>query len=244
MKPIFGPLPQISQTGPPGNLTLILAIFKSYQKLNLFSMLLGLWQNPLFTLALIIGLILAITIHEFCHAFSAHLLGDDTAKREGRLTLNPLAHLDFLGTLMLLIFHFGWGKPVPINPANFKNQRLGNALTAIAGPGSNLILAIILGLILRLMPQAWAGLWAVLAVLVYVNLILLVFNLIPVPPLDGSRLLYLILPSSVLNELENYGAIILIAFLFVAYTGAIPVFDWLSYATGYLFTLIVGTPII
>lgn len=207
-------------------------------------MLASIGQSPLATIIGFLTLIVALTIHEFSHAFSAHLLGDDTAKKEGRMTLNPLAHLDFLGTLMLLLVHFGWGKPVPVNPANFKNRRLGNALTAIAGPASNFILAAAIGIILRFIPQNWTWAWLILSILVFYNLLLLLFNIIPIPPLDGSRILYLFLPSSIMVELENYGAIILIAFLFVAYTGAIPVFEWLSYATGYLFTLFVGTPII
>lgn len=159
-----------------------------------------LFSQPIFFLVWIIAILAAITIHEFSHAWMADLLGDSTAKREGRLTLNPLAHLDPLGTILLLLVGFGWGRPVPFNPYNLKNQRWGPALVAGAGPFSNLIMAVACGFVLRFAMGAGLGpenlAIRFLAILVFLNLILMVFNLIPVPPLDGSKILFALLHLS------------------------------------------------
>lgn len=165
---------------------------------------------------------IAISIHEFAHAFAANYLGDSTAKLQGRLTLNPLSHLDLWGTLLLLFVGFGWGKPVPFNPYNLKNQKFGPAIISIAGPVSNLILVIVFSLVLKyIYPLLGLGyenaLFYFLYTLIMINAVLMVFNLLPIPPLDGSKLLFAILPESMDNVkifLERYGFIILIALIF------------------------------
>jgi len=132
-----------------------------------------------------------ITVHEFSHALCAYQLGDDTAKRQGRLSLNPLKHLDILGALMLLFAHFGWAKPVPINPYNFKDMKYGMALTALAGPASNFALAILAAIIFRGVASyaSMQIIQMICATFVMFNVALGLFNLIPIPPLDGSRII-------------------------------------------------------
>lgn len=158
---------------------------------------------------------LALSFHEFSHGFMAYKLGDPTPKYQGRLTLNPMAHLDPMGTLLLIFAGFGWAKPVMVNPLNFRgNKPRAMLLVALAGPVSNLLLAFIGGLLLYSLNydahEYWKGLtWALLLI----NVSLAVFNLIPVPPLDGSKILAGLLPSSkreIVYQLEAYGPIILI----------------------------------
>lgn len=164
------------------------------------------------------ALVIAITVHEFSHALAADSLGDPTAKLQGRLTLNPLAHLDLFGTLLLLFAGFGWGKPVPFNPYNLRNRKFGPALISLAGPASNLVLVIVFSLILKfLYPLTGLGsdnaLFYFFYTLILINAILMAFNLIPIPPLDGSKLLFAILPDSMDNikeTLQRYGFMILI----------------------------------
>lgn len=144
-------------------------------------------------------LLLSLTIHEYSHGYVAYILGDDTAKRAGRLTLNPLPHIDPIGLLMLFIVHIGWAKPVPINPYNFKDQKKGSAITAAAGPISNFMLAITLAIIFNLIKPSSLELnplssfnQFILGILFYailINLALGLFNLIPFPPLDGSKII-------------------------------------------------------
>jgi Zn-dependent protease len=140
--------------------------------------------------------VLSITLHEFGHAASAYLLGDDTAKRAGRLTLNPGAHLDPLGTLMVVFVHFGWAKPVPVTPSKLRWPRLGNVLVSVAGPFMNLLLALATGLYIKyggfqaLPPGAQEWIFAVFGM----NVILMVFNLLPIPPLDGGHVLEALMP--------------------------------------------------
>jgi Zn-dependent protease len=198
----------------------------------------------------------AIVLHEVAHGYMAYLLGDTTAKRAGRLTLNPIAHVDPVGTVVLPImmlvlsggrFFFGWAKPVPFNPRAFKNERTGMLLTGIAGPLTNVALAVVAGVLSRVFPLA-GGLWApgeftsVAAVLLffcYANLVLAFFNLIPIPPLDGSRVVQWFLPDrarDAYHSLERYGFLILIALTWVipgllgSYLSvtAIPVFTFLT----------------
>lgn len=147
-------------------------------------------------LYLIIALLIAITIHEFSHAWAADRLGDPTPRMAGRLTLNPLKHLDLLGTIMLFLVHFGWGKPVPINPRYFRKPLSYSALTALAGPLSNFLLAILLSIIFKyiwqFLPQEILQLFIWI---IEINLVLGVFNLLPLPPLDGSKILGLFVPA-------------------------------------------------
>ena len=182
-----------------------------------------LFQQPVLFFAWVAAIIIAITVHEFSHAACAYALGDPTAKYQGRLTLNPLSHLDPWGTLLLLFVGIGWGKPIPFNPYNLKNQRYGSALVALAGPGSNLGLVVIFSLILRFIyPLTGLGtenaLYTFLSLLVLLNAMLMIFNLIPIPPLDGSKLLMAILPPSLDNVkifLQRYGFFILILLIFL-----------------------------
>jgi Zn-dependent protease len=137
-------------------------------------------------------------VHEFSHVLAARLQGDDTGERMGRLTLNPLAHIDILGFAMLLFAGFGWGKPAPYNPYNLKFRRWGDVFVSLAGPLSNLVSIIVFGLVARFLAPSLgvANLFIqFLDFLILINIVLLVFNLIPIPPLDGSQLLFHILPN-------------------------------------------------
>jgi Zn-dependent protease len=163
-----------------------------------------LFNDPIGFFASAIALIIGITVHEFSHALVASRLGDDTPQRQGRVTLNPLKHLDPLGTLFLIFAGFGWGRPVQFNPLNLKNPRMGSLLVGLAGPAANLLMVVIFGLILRMLalgelitPES--GLFVFLSALLLMNLVLLVFNLIPIPPLDGSKAVLALLPRSAEN---------------------------------------------
>jgi Zn-dependent protease len=183
------------------------------------------------TLALVLG----IAFHEFCHALSASALGDQTARNRGRLTLNPLAHLDPLGSFLLLFLGFGWGKPTPVNPYNMRVEpRAGMAITALAGPLSNLLVAAVLALPIRLGWVSWQNALAsngstagwgradyigvFLAAGIAINLVLAVFNLLPLAPLDGFRVWTGVLPIELarpLMRMERYGIFILMMLFLV-----------------------------
>ncbi len=178
-----------------------------------------LFTQPEFFVAWLCAILVILTTHEFSHALAATLLGDSTAKNSGRLTLNPISHIDPLGFLMLLLAGFGWAKPVPVNPYNFKNQRVDMALVSLAGPGANLLGLIVFGLVYRLLsPVLAAGnlLVVFLQMLVLINACLLVFNLIPIPPLDGSKVLFALLPDKYAdfkNKFSVNGPFILIGLI-------------------------------
>ncbi len=159
-----------------------------------------------------IALVIAVTIHEFSHAWVADRLGDPTASLEGRVTLNPLKHLDPVGTLMLILFRFGWGKPVPFDPFNLKNPKRDSAIIALAGPASNLVMASILAALLPLISSALLAETVIYTIIISINLA--IFNLLPIPPLDGSKILYGILPMDWAEEfnsfMKDYGSILLI----------------------------------
>jgi len=154
----------------------------------------------------LVPLLLSLTVHEWAHAWSAHRLGDDTAKMQGRLTLNPIAHIDPIGSLILPLLHvpFGWAKPVPINPTRFRRgvkMSTGTILTAAAGPLSNVVLAVVCatayGLLGRFSPEALDakfGVAPLLHIMIRINVTLAIFNMIPIPPLDGSRVVEGIVP--------------------------------------------------
>jgi Zn-dependent protease len=193
-------------------------------------MLLGLLGNPVLFISFIIALLVAITIHEFSHAWMANYLGDPTAKLAGRLSLNPLAHLDPMGTLMLLLVGFGWGKPVPFNP--YFLRRGGKAaplLIALAGPTSNFLLAFALSLIYRLI-FPFVGNTAFISglyIIIEINIILMVFNLLPIPPLDGSKILYVIpgISEESIMNFERIGIFILFGLIFLSFIGGLNIFS-------------------
>jgi len=194
-------------------------------------------------------LLLALTFHEFFHGFIALKMGDPTARDAGRLTLNPIKHIDPIGLIALILFHFGWAKPVPYNPGNFYNYRRGVLLTAIAGPLSNLMLAVPFGLLLRAFPVRPANhmldpLWIMVLFGLIYNLILCAFNLIPIPPLDGSKVLSSFLPSRyapVALWLERYGFIMLIGLILFEQLTGIPIFwGWINPFINFIAKLLVG----
>ncbi len=171
------------------------------------------------------GLVLltAFPVHESAHALTAHWLGDDTAKNQGRISLNPFKHLDLLGAVFMLIAGFGWAKPVPINPNNFKKRKVGMAVSSLAGPFSNLLLSYISIIIYKILAYAnlfynnfiLNALCKVFIYSVFLNVGLAVFNLLPVPPLDGSRIFNLVLPEKIYFKVMKYENIIF-GILFIA----------------------------
>lgn len=194
-------------------------------------------------LATAIAFILAITIHEFAHAFAATQLGDPTPRRQGRLTLNPVAHLDPLGTILIFVAGFGWGRPVSVNPFYLGGTR-GMALVAFAGPLSNILLAIPFALLFRLDLIPFGGLGSRLIpslpelvfTIIFINVLLAVFNLIPLAPLDGSSVLLGLLPtwsSAEIQRIQQFGPLILMGLLLIPFI--IPGFHPIS--------LIIGPPI-
>lgn len=170
--------------------------------------------NPAAAVALVLGFVVGITIHEAAHAYSALKLGDDTAYRDGRVTLNPAAHLDILGSLMLVMAGFGWGRPTPVMTSRLKGGIFGPVMVAFAGPLSNLLIVFICAG-LYLVPTFQAGyLQVTIAAVAFVNTLLFIFNLIPIPPLDGSKILYPFLPrfmAPFVDFMNQYGPFILLA---------------------------------
>lgn len=171
---------------------------------------------------LIVILILSVVIHEVAHGYAALWLGDKTALHAGRLTLNPLKHLDFMGSIVVPLllsltgFIFGWAKPVPYNPYNLKNRRWGELLVAIAGPVSNLILALIFGLYIQFIGGSPTAI-TIGILIVQINVALAIFNLVPIPPLDGSKILFSLFPEQALKfrvVMEQWGFMLLLIFVF------------------------------
>jgi Zn-dependent protease len=192
-------------------------------------------------------LIMSVVIHEISHGFAAEYLGDPTARLAGRLTLNPIPHLDPIGSIlvpaigfMTLGFGFGWARPVPYNPYNLKDQRWGPAIVALAGPLSNVLIALIFGILIRMrealsLPSEFVG---ISAFIVFLNLLLAVFNMIPIPPLDGSKVFSAFLPyryMQMFESLQNYGLVIVLAIVFFAWPAIEAVIQ-------FFFVLITGAP--
>ncbi|HBA36783.1 TPA: site-2 protease family protein [Candidatus Falkowbacteria bacterium] len=193
----------------------------------------------------IIVFIFSAIAHEYMHGWMAYRLGDSTAKNAGRLTLNPLAHLEWFGSFFLPLvmiitkmpFVFGWAKPVPYNPYNLKDRKYGEAKVALAGPLANFIIALSFGLLIRVLPVFNITFIGLLGVVVYINLVLMVFNLVPIPPLDGSKILAVFLSPSVRARYlgsERAGFILIILFVMLAGGMIIPIVN-------FLFRMIVGS---
>lgn len=184
-------------------------------------------------------LIMSVVIHEVSHGYAASYLGDDTAKWQGRLTLNPLKHLDPVGSFLVPVvaymtagFIFGWARPVPYNPYNLRPGRWSEAIVAAAGPFSNIALALIFGLILRLATAGGGASWAsqgfieITAIVVFINIILALFNLVPIAPLDGSKILYALFPENAIafrNFFERYGFMLVLFFIFFLWQYLFPI---------------------
>ena len=177
-----------------------------------------LFKNPLDFILIAIPLLYAIILHELAHGWVAYVMGDPTAKVLGRMSLNPLKHLDPIGTLLLFIFGFGWAKPVPVNFNQLRNRRLGMVMVSAAGIVTNMLLAFAALFLSRLLSLSPSGMPAVLLYyFAQINIILAAFNLIPLPPLDGSKILMGFASPNVQNflfSIERYGIIIIIALLF------------------------------
>ena len=203
----------------------------------------------LLTIFSLVVLLFSVIIHEIAHGSVAFSLGDPTAKYANRLTLNPIKHLDLVGSIFLPLFLllitrgrgpiFGWAKPVPINPYNFKNPKLDEAKVAIAGPGSNILIALIFGLPIRFffLPPS---LFIFFSIIVILNLLLALFNLVPIPPLDGSHILFTFLPERWRNLeifLKKYGIFILIFFISFF-------LNFIYFGVEILYSIICGKPII
>jgi Zn-dependent protease len=199
------------------------------------------------TVFFIAVLVFSVVLHEISHGWVANSLGDHTAKNAGRLTLNPLPHIDPIGSILVPFFlilttgvGFGWAKPVPVNPYNLRDQKYGSAKVSFAGPAANLGIAIVFGLFLRFFSVFIAGvspnLIPLFVGIVQLNLVLAIFNLMPIPPLDGSHILFDFLPRSfdkVKQFLSQYGIFILLFFVFFLFRFWVPIIEW-------AFRLIVG----
>lgn len=193
-------------------------------------------MEPLLIAFYFIVLILSVILHELAHGYVALSLGDPTAKYEGRLTFNPIKHLDPFGSIILpMLLYFtgipiliGWAKPVPVNPYNFRDQKWGELKVSLAGPATNFAIAVILGLIVRFAGYALPyNLIGFFGIIIQLNLVLAFFNLVPIPPLDGSWILFNFFPQSFFKAkifLQQYGTIILILFLFFGGTQTIEYF--------------------
>ena len=215
---------------------------------------------PVVALVMMAPLILGLTIHEFAHAMAAHLLGDDTAKRAGRLSLNPVKHMDPAGTLLLVLAGFGWGKPVPVDPSMLPDARRGMAIVAFAGPLSNFLTAGVLGLVFNLglltfksnmlgIPSSLASpilLGSIVSHAILLNLLLGIFNLLPIAPLDGSKVLMGIAPTKMtvpLARIEPYGMLVLMLVFAVNWVGDVDLLGAIiNPSSKFLGSLFVGQP--
>lgn len=211
-------------------------------------------ENAIQIIFQIVVLIFSVVIHEVSHGYAALSLGDRTAQNEGRLTLNPIRHIDPFGSILLPAFTlflggfvFGWAKPVPYNPYNLRNQKWGSAIVGAAGPLANISLALVFGLALRFLPtfldsgviqgSYLLNLITIMSTITLLNLVLAVFNFIPIPPLDGSKVLFAVLPyhwRNLQNFLEHYGFFVLLLFIFF-------LSRWIFPVVIFLFRLLTGS---
>lgn len=209
--------------------------------------------NPQTLILLIPVILLALSVHEFSHGLVAYRLGDPTAKYAGRLTLNPISHLDPIGTIMLFLVHFGWAKPVPVDPRYFTNPKRDMLWVALAGPASNMVLAFLSGLVIRFIkvyPDHFMGSFVgeafigMMYLSLQINLALAVFNLLPIPPLDGSKILYGLLPPEyehVTYNLERYGPGVLFGLVFLGMLTGVSIFwAFIGPFVGFFSTLFAG----
>lgn len=185
-----------------------------------------LFSNPLAFFIIAFGIVLALTIHEYAHARAADSLGDPTPRSQGRLTLDPRSHLDPLGTIALLFLGFGWGRPVQFDPYNLRDPRRDSALIALAGPASNILFAIVLSLLIRFVPTLGIA-STIFAILLKMNVALAIFNLVPIFPLDGEKILGGLLSPDLYGEfaaiMNQYGTIILVLMLLPIAGGSSPI---------------------
>lgn len=205
---------------------------------QIFESELSLAQNLILLFVMLTVVLGSITVHELAHGFVSYMQGDFTAKRAGRLTLNPLKHLDFIGTVCMIFCGFGWAKPVPIDPRYYKNQKRGTAITALAGPLINLLIGVCATVNLSSLVWLWeSGLYRSFPllknltqygydliatsayVILYYNLLFAVFNMLPVPPFDGSRLLFAFLPDRYYFGVMRYEKLIMLVIFFLLWTG-------------------------
>ena len=191
-----------------------------------------LFGEPMAFLAVVVALIVAITVHEFSHAALATAQGDDTARSQGRLSLNPIRHLDPFGTIFMVLAGFGWGRPVPFSPAQLRNKRYGPVLVSLIGPISNFVLALASAFVLKGLVGAQTineTAFTFVETFLRINLILGIFNLLPIPPLDGSRLLAALLPErrqGIVRFLDQYGIYLLLGLVLLPVLN--PSLNWLA----------------
>lgn len=183
------------------------------------------WSRILNMLLNIVPALICITLHELAHGYTAYRLGDNTAKNAGRLTLNPIKHIDPFGLLMMIVARFGWAKPVPVNMYNFKKPKRGMAITALAGPFMNVIIAIVslftYGLLYPLLYGTNAGsiFLSMFSTMAYLSCAFAVFNLLPIPPLDGSKILFSFFPDNVYSTILKYERYVMGLLMILVYTG-------------------------
>ena len=182
-------------------------------------------QNPAAAVALLLGLVVGVVLHEAAHAYSAYLLGDDTAYRAGRVTLNPASHLDLLGSMMFLMAGFGWGKPTPVVTSKLRGGVLGPVAVAAAGPPSNLLIVAVCAALYQLPAFQGGYLQIIVLLAAFGNALLFVFNLIPIPPLDGAKVIFPFLPRSLsgfVDFMNQYGPMILLVLVLLTFLPMLP----------------------
>ena len=182
-------------------------------------------HSPAAAVALLLGLVVGVVVHEAAHAYSAYLLGDDTAYRAGRVTLNPAAHLDLLGSMMFLMAGFGWGKPTPVVTSKLRGGVLGPVAVAAAGPLSNLLIVAVCAALYQLPPFQSGYLQVIVLLAAFGNALLFVFNLIPIPPLDGAKVLFPFLPrvlDGFVDFMNQYGPMILLVLVLLTFLPMLP----------------------